>query len=118
MESPRLDRILRFKDNAMRGGVIEHVYMRDIEAGQVAGPAIEIDFQYEEGPNGPFTLVVRDVDVQNVTCKVAAQGLSLRGYKNAPIRDIRIRHLRVEKVSKPNVVENVEGLVTEDVKIG
>jgi len=118
MDSPHLDRILRFKNNAMRGGVIEHVYMHDIEAGQVAGPAIEIDFQYEEGPNGPFTPVVRDVDVQNVTCKVAAQGLSLRGYQNAPIRDIRIRHLRVEKVSKPNVVENVEGLVTEDLKIG
>jgi polygalacturonase len=118
MDSPHLDRILRFKNNAMRGGVIEHVYMRDVEAGQVAGPAIEIDFQYEEGAKGPFTPVVRDVDVQNVTCKVAAQGMSLRGYENAPIRDVRLRHLRIEMVSKPNVVENVEGLVTEDVKIG
>jgi len=118
MDSPHLDRILRFKDNAMRGGVLEHVYMRDIEAGQVAGPAIEIDFQYEEGEKGPFTPVVHDVDVENVTCKVAAQGLSMRGYKNAPIRDVRLRHIRIEKVSKPNVVENVEGLVQEDVKIG
>ena len=81
-------------------------------------PAIEIDFQYEEGPNGPFTPVVRDVDVENVTCKTAAQGLSLRGYKNAPIRDVRLRHIRIEKVAKPNVVENVEGLVQDDVKIG
>jgi polygalacturonase len=118
MDSPHLDRILRFKDNAMRGGVIEHVYMRDIEAGQVAGPAIEIDFQYEEGANGPFTPVVRDVEVENVTCKVAAQGLSLRGYKNAPIQDVRLRHIHIDKVAKPNVVENVEGLVTEDVKFG
>jgi len=118
MDSPHLDRILRFKDNAMRGGVIEHVYMRDIEAGQVAGPAIEIDFQYEEGPNGPFTPVVRDVDVQNVSCRQAGSGMSLRGYRNAPIRDVRLRHLRIDKVSKPNVVENVEGFVTEDVKIG
>jgi len=118
MDSPHLDRILRFKNNAMRGGVIEHVYMRDIDAGQVAGPAIEIDFQYEEGPNGPFTPVVRDVQVENVTCRQAGTALSLRGYKNAPVQDVRLRHLRFEKVAKPNVIENVEGLVMEDVKIG
>ena len=30
MDSPRLDRALRFKTNAVRGGVIEHVSMRDV----------------------------------------------------------------------------------------
>jgi len=43
MDSPNLDRVLRFKNNAMRGGVIEHVYLRNVKAGQVAGPAIEVD---------------------------------------------------------------------------
>ncbi|HLH18272.1 MAG TPA: glycoside hydrolase family 28 protein [Bryobacteraceae bacterium] len=118
MDSPHLQRILRFKNNAMRGGVIEHVYMREIEAGQVAGPAIEIDFQYEEGPRGPFTPVVRDVAVENVHCRQAATALSLRGYANAPIRDIRLHHLRFDSVAKPNVIEHVEGLVMDDVKIG
>jgi polygalacturonase len=118
MDSPHLDRILRFKNNAMRGGVIEHIYMRDIDAGQVARAAIEIDFQYEEGPNGPFTPVVRDVEVVNVRCRQAATALSLRGYANAPIRDVRLRHLRFDSVAKPNVIEHVEGLIQEDVTIG
>jgi polygalacturonase len=117
MDSPHLDRILRFKNNAVRGGVIEHVYMRDIDAGQVAGPAIDVDFQYEEGANGPFTPVVRDVELVNVKCRKAGAALSLRGYKNAPIRDIRLHHCVFESVAKPNVVENVEGLVLDDVKI-
>ena len=30
------DRALRFKNNAMRGGLIENVYMRDVQVGQVA----------------------------------------------------------------------------------
>jgi polygalacturonase len=118
MDSPNLDRILRFKNNAVRGGVIEHVYMRDIEAGQVAGPAIEVDFQYEEGANGPYTPVVRDVEVVNLKCRKAAAALSLRGYQNAPITDIRLHHCVFESVAKPNVVEHVEGLVLDDVKIG
>ena len=36
MDSPNLDRVLRFKNNAIRGGVIEHVYMRNVKCGQVA----------------------------------------------------------------------------------
>jgi polygalacturonase len=118
MDSPHLDRILRFKNNAMRGGVIEHVYLRDIDAGQVAGPAIEVDFQYEEGSNGPYTPVVRDVEVVNLKCRKASSALSLRGYKNAPISDIRLRHCVFESVARPNVVENVEGLILDDVKVG
>jgi polygalacturonase len=118
MDSARLDRILRFKNNAVRGGVIEHVYMRDIDAGQVAGPAIEVDFQYEEGANGPFTPVVRDVELVNVKCRKAGAALSLRGYKSAPIRDVRLHHCVFQSVEKPNVIENVEGLVLDDVKIG
>ena len=34
MDSPHLDRVLRLKTNAMRGGVMEHVYMRNVQAGQ------------------------------------------------------------------------------------
>jgi polygalacturonase len=118
MDSPHLDRILRFKNNAVRGGVIEHVYMKDIDAGEVAGPAIEVDFQYEEGANGPYTPVVRDVEVVNVKCRKAGSALSLRGYKNAPITDVRLHHCVFQSVAKPNVVENVEGLVLDDVKVG
>jgi polygalacturonase len=117
MDSPNLDRVLRFKDNAMRGGVIEHVYMRNVKAGQVAGPAIEVDFQYEEGEKGPFKPVVRDVEVVNVTVKKCASAWSIRGFKSAPVQDVRIRHCSFGSVSKPNVAENVEGLVLDDVTV-
>ena len=52
MDSPNLDRVLRFKNNAIRGGVIEHVYMRNVKGGQVAQAAIDVDFYYEEGEKG------------------------------------------------------------------
>ena len=35
MSSPDLERGLRLKTNAMRGGVIENVFARDIEIGEV-----------------------------------------------------------------------------------
>jgi polygalacturonase len=117
MDSPNLDRVLRFKNNAMRGGVIEHVYMRNVKAGQVAGPAIEVDFQYEEGEKGPFKPVVRDVEVVNVTVKKCASAWSLRGFKTAPVQDVRIKHCTFEGAARANVAENVERFVAEDVTV-
>src|ERR687890_2131599 len=49
MDSPQLDRALRLKDNAMRGGVLEHIYMRDVTVGQLADAVLQVDFLYEEG---------------------------------------------------------------------
>jgi polygalacturonase len=117
MDSPHLDRVLRFKDNAMRGGVIEHVYMRNVKCGQVATAAIEVDFAYEEGAQGPFTPVVRDVEVLNLEVKKCANAWSLRGFKNAPISSIRLKNCSFENAEKPAVTENVQGLTLENVTV-
>ena len=117
MDSPNLDRVLRFKNNAMRGGVIEHVYMRNVKAGQVAGPAIEVDFYYEEGEKGSYTPVVRDVEVVNLTCQKSQTAWTLRGFPKAPVRDVRIKICTFENAAKPSVAENVEGLVVEGVTV-
>ena len=117
MDSPHLDRVLRFKDNAMRGGVIENIYMRNVQAGQVAGPAIEVDLNYEEGPNGPFKPVVRNVEVTNLDLKKCRMALSLRGYPDAPIRDVVLRHCTFEHAAEPNAIRNITGLVLEDVRV-
>src|SRR4029453_203804 len=49
MDSPNLDRALRFKSNARRGGVIENVHMRHVEIGRVGEAVLTITLMYEEG---------------------------------------------------------------------
>jgi len=49
MDSPQLDRALRLKNNAMRGGLLHSIYMRDVTVGQVSDSILSIDFSYEEG---------------------------------------------------------------------
>ncbi len=115
MDSPNLNVALRFKNNAVRGGVIEHVYMRNVKAGQVAQAAIDVDFYYEEGEKGSFTPVVRDVEVLNLDVKKCANPWSLRGFKNAPIRDFRIKNCTFAGATRPAVAENVEGLKLDNV---
>lgn len=116
MDSPDLDRALRIKTNAMRGGVVEHIYARNIEVGRLADAAICIDFFYEEGDKGPFVPVVRDISVENLTAQQSKRALMLRGFKNSPIRNVRIASCTFRGLAQENVVENVEGLVTEGTK--
>lgn len=117
MDSPHLDRVLRFKNNAIRGGVIEHIYMRNVKGGEVAGAAIDVDFYYEEGAKGPFTPVVRDVEVVNLDVKKCANAWSLRGFKNAPITNIRLKNCTFENAAKAAVSENVEGMTLDNVTV-
>jgi polygalacturonase len=117
MDSPNLDRALRFKNNAMRGGLLENVYMRDVEVGQVADAVLSIDFHYEEGANGPFKPLVRNVHMQNVTSKKSKYALYLRGLPNAPIYDISIENCTFDNVDQANVIEHVVDLDLDAVRI-
>jgi polygalacturonase len=117
MNSPRLDRVLRFKNNAARGGVIERVAMRDVTVGEVAEAIIAADFYYEEGKNGEFTPVLRDVDVSHVTSRRSKYAFLLRGFENSPVTNIRVSDCTFEGVQSPDVLEGVKDLVLKNVSV-
>jgi polygalacturonase len=117
MDSPNLDRALRFKNNALRGGILEHVYMRNVRVGQVADAVLSVDLYYEEGQAGPHVPVVRDVEMRNVTSARSRYGLYMRAYERSEISDIRIIDSRFDGVERGNVTEGVRGLVLQGTSI-
>ncbi|HEX2205075.1 MAG TPA: glycoside hydrolase family 28 protein [Longimicrobium sp.] len=110
MDSPNLDRALRFKNNALRGGVLEHVYVRDVAVGEVADAVLSVDLYYEEGRQGPFVPAVRDVELRNVTSRKSPYGLYMRAYPRSEISDIRVIGSRFDGVERGNVADGVRGL--------
>jgi polygalacturonase len=117
MDSPQLDRALRIKTNSVRGGVVEHVYMRDVTVGQVAEAVVTIDYFYEEGDGGKYPPTVRDIEVRNVTSKKSLHGLRLRGFAYDPIEDVRLIDCTFDAVEKPDVLEGIKGLSFSNVKV-
>jgi polygalacturonase len=117
MDSPRLDRVLRLKTNSVRGGVVEHVYMRDVTVGEVSDAILSIDFSYEEGDTGKFPPVVRDIELRRVSSRRSKHALLLKGYASAPIRDVRLIDCTLDGVQSPDVVEHVENLVFTNVRV-
>lgn len=115
MSSPDLDTALRFKTNSLRGGFIHDFHARDISVGTVGQSAVVIDFYYEEGPGYGFDPDVRGITVENLTVGQAQRALALRGYPDVPVRDVRLTTVDFRSTASPSVVENVTGLVLENV---
>jgi polygalacturonase len=115
MDSPHLDIAVRIKNNAMRGGLIENVFARNIDVGEVATAAFSVDFFYEEGEAGKFVPVARNLEVRNLKTRKAQYALYLRGFKGAPIDSVRVVDCEFNGVSKPDVIENVAGLALHNV---
>ncbi len=108
MDSPNLDRVLRIKTNATRGGIVENVFVRNIKVGQVAEAVVKIDFYYEEGDRGGFTPIVRNIEIENIECNKSQYGIWIRAYDRSPVTDILIQNCKFNNVAESNVIENVK----------
>jgi hypothetical protein len=81
--------------------------------GQVADAVLSVDLYYEEGQNGPFEPVVRDVEMRNVTSKKSTYGLYMRAYPRSDISNIRVLDCHFDGVAKGNVTDGVRQLVVQ-----
>jgi polygalacturonase len=117
MDSPELDRALRIKTNSMRGGIIENIFMRNVEVGEVCDAVVLIDYHYGEGDIGNHPPVVRNVEVSHVTSRKSNYGLYLNGYERSFIQNIRIINCEFNGVAKGNWVNHVAGLSMDHVII-
>lgn len=108
MDSPNLDRALRFKSNAVRGGVVENIFVRNIKVGTVGDAALQIDFVYEEGANGPHKPVVRNLIIENLTVANAKRVLDVQGFEGAEISGVRILNSSFHGITKDDVVKSAD----------
>lgn len=115
LSSPNLDEGLRFKSNALRGGVVENIFFRNIEIGEVADSVLQIDLFYEEGPKGPQRPVFRNIDIRDVTCRKAKHVLNLRAFENSEISGIHLERCRFSNIAQADIVEKVTGLSMTEV---
>lgn len=113
VESPVLYNALRIKTNAVRGGTIEDVYLRDFTVRLVGRAAIDVDLFYEEGRNGTFLPVIRRISVEAMHVASCATAFNLVGYEEAPLRDIRLRRCTFDGAASGYTLRHVRGFSAE-----
>ncbi len=108
MDSPSLDRVLRIKTNSCRGGVIENINMRNVTVGQCKEAVLKINTDYEprEVCCRGFYPTVRNVTMENVTCKKSKYGVMIVGYEDPKlaytVNNITVRNCQFDGVyNKP-----------------
>ena len=116
MSSPYLDRALRLKSNSRRGGIIENVFMRNVQVGDVADAVVHVYMFYmnETGDNHP---TVRNIQVKNVTSRKSEYGIFIEAEENYPVEGIVLEDCSFDNVAKGNVLKGVKGLILTNVKV-
>ncbi|MBK8477689.1 MAG: glycoside hydrolase family 88 protein [Opitutaceae bacterium] len=117
MDSPNLDRALRLKTNASRGGIIENIFFRNVTVGRVAEAVLTIDLLYEEGAKGAFPPTVRNIFIENVTSSASPRVLYVRGFPGATIDNIRFADCTFRGVTKTEVLSGAGTVIFRNVTI-
>jgi len=117
MDSPNLDRALRIKSNARRGGTVEHVLLRQVKVGRVAEAVLTIDLLYEEGARGDHPPVVRDVRLEEVTSMASPRVLWIAGFPGATIDGVRLSDCQFRGLTDADVVRDAGAIEFDHVLI-
>jgi unsaturated rhamnogalacturonyl hydrolase len=117
MDSPNLERALRFKSNARRGGYAENVFMRNVEVGRVKEAILTIDFMYETGPNGPYKPIVRNVSIENVKSTSSPRVMWIASFPGAIIDNVNFIDCVFRGVEAGEVMDASGSILFKNVKI-
>ena len=117
LDSPNLNIAIRFKNNALRGGQLENFYFRNIEVGQVSDSTVTVDFNYEEGANGPHTPRLAHLVIDNLRSGKSKRALDLQGLAKAHVAGVQLSNCTFDNVTGENIVKYVDALRLNNVRI-
>ncbi len=109
MDSPLLDRVIRIKTNNCRGGIIENVYVRNVEVGECKEAVLKINLIYDpkEICQREYYPIVRNVYMDNVNCKKSQYGVYIDAYDDrCNVYNVEIKNSNFDGVQKGAMLLN------------
>jgi polygalacturonase len=121
---------LRFKSTRGRGGVVENIYINNINMSDILGEAILIDLYYQikisQDKNEFFemkpmkvdegTPIFRDIVIQGLNCNNAGQAIRIFGLPEMRLQNITLNNISIS--SKVGAVfKQAEGLHLENINL-
>jgi DNA sulfur modification protein DndE len=125
---------LRFKTTRGRGGIVENIYVSNINMTNIPGEAIIFDMYYAakdpipsrpsdtilpvimEEPINDGTPQFRDFYLKNIICKGAETGILIRGLPEMNVRNINIENAYIEANKGIKCIE-AESITLKNVEI-
>ena len=116
---------LRFKSTRGRGGVVENVYVDNINMINIPGDALIADLYYavKDAPGAPVPAVTeetpsfKNIHISNISCKGAGRAMLLNGLPELPIENFSVRNMRITDAQKGAFINKVAGVTLENIEI-
>ncbi|MDE6172582.1 MAG: glycoside hydrolase family 28 protein, partial [Bacteroides sp.] len=127
---------LRFKSTRGRGGLVEGIYIHNINMIDIPNEALLFDLFYggkaageetEEELAGRMrtpvppvteeTPAFRDIHISNITCKGAGRAMFFNGLPEMPIRNVYVKDVTITEAKEGIVISQSENVSIENVKV-
>jgi polygalacturonase len=113
------DRAIRIKSRADRGGVVEHIYARNLKVKNMQREVVILNMDYGSDRNKPVNTkppVFRHMQFENITGDGAPTAILIQGMADSPIENIRFVNLNI-KSTKGVVANFAKKLVFDNVQV-
>lgn len=113
MDSPNLDRAIRIKTNSKRGGIIENVFVRNLEVGTVKECVLKLNMFYNVygAQTGSFIPTIRNISLENVKVKNGGKySVWAEGYAESPVENITLKNVVIQKTDSIYLLKNVRNI--------
>jgi hypothetical protein len=110
------------KGSRKRGGVIEDVYIRNLNLTNVKNDVVCIIPNYDYDTVSPYPTIIRNIYLDNIYAKTSGRGIRIFGWEDAPIKNVSLKNVNIEKVvsddaDKILLINQVENVQLTNVKI-
>ena len=97
--------------------MIENIDVRNVKIGRVAKAVLSVEFDYEEGANGPHQPVLRNVLIENVTSESSGSVAIITAFPGAVIEGVRLKDCIFRGVGAADVLKHAGSPTLENVTI-
>ncbi len=127
---------LRFKSTRGRGGIVEGIYINNINMINIPNEPLLFDLFYggkapdEETDDDKAinkeevmpqvteeTPTFKDISITNVTCKGSGRAMFFNGLPEMPIKNVSIKNIIITEAKEGAVLNNADGVKMENVTI-
>lgn len=112
------DRGIRLKSTRGRGGVVEDIRISNIVMNNIKKEALVFNLKYSNMPKEPKserTPVFRNIHISGITVVDVNTPIKIVGLEEAPISDIILRDIYIKNGKQPNIFQNCEGILMDNV---
>jgi cephalosporin-C deacetylase-like acetyl esterase len=92
------DQGIRMKSMRGRGGVVENIWIQDIDMGRIRGNAIIMNMFYRSSTVKPATKKppkFRNIHIKNITCRQAGRAVNLIGLPEQNLENVTLENITI-----------------------